>query len=222
VRTIESPGVRARVWLLVLAMVLVGMAILVVVRPALQRSQDSADPYASAGASKSPMPRATPAVKARAPSAPDALTEPRPPKAGSARKLEPAEPPESASDTAPAATEPEEAGGQPSGIALFPPPGTKPIKRGIIVPDDVELPPGYVRHYQTTDDGHQLPPILMFHPDFHPVDDNGEPIPVPDDRVVPPEMAPANMAIQILEVPEDAPPPAGQPGRSRNEPASPP
>src|SRR5689334_3480275 len=41
----------------------------------------------------------------------------------------------------------------PSGIALFPPPGTKPLKRGIIVPEGYQLPPGYVRHYQTTDDG---------------------------------------------------------------------
>jgi hypothetical protein len=41
----------------------------------------------------------------------------------------------------------------PSGIALFPPPGTKPIKQGVLVPEDFELPPGYVRHYQATDDG---------------------------------------------------------------------
>ena len=90
---------------------------------------------------------------------------------------------------------------QKSGIAVFPPPGTDPPKAGIIVPDDYELPPGYVRHYQTTDDGKQLPPILMFHPDFQPVDDRGRPIPLPADRVVPPEMAPPGMPHDVLQVP---------------------
>ena len=41
------------------------------------------------------------------------------------------------------------------------------------MPDDFELPEGYVRHYQTTDDGEQLPAILMFHPDYQFVDENG-------------------------------------------------
>ncbi len=97
---------------------------------------------------------------------------------------------------------------EPSGIALFPPMGTDPIKRGIVVPDDFELPPGYVRHHQVTDDGVPLPPILMFHPDYQPVDEHGEPIAIPADRVVPPEMAPPGLAIQMLEVPESAEPAA--------------
>jgi hypothetical protein len=88
-----------------------------------------------------------------------------------------------------------------TGIAAFPPPGTDPAKPGIMVPDDYELPPGYVRHYQTTDDGQQLPAILMFHPDFQPVDDRGRPIPLPEDRVVPPEMAPPGLGRDVLEVP---------------------
>jgi len=88
-----------------------------------------------------------------------------------------------------------------TGIAVFPPPGTDPPKAGIVVPDAYELPPGYVRHYQTTDDGQQLPPILMFHPDFQPVDDRGRPVPVPADRVVPPEMAPPGLPHDVLEVP---------------------
>jgi hypothetical protein len=88
-----------------------------------------------------------------------------------------------------------------TGIAVFPPPGTDPPKAGIVVPDDYELPPGYVRHYQTTDDGQQLPPILMFHPDFQPVDDRGRPIPLPADRVVPPEMAPPGLPHDVLAVP---------------------
>jgi hypothetical protein len=94
------------------------------------------------------------------------------------------------------------AAGQPkSGIGVFPPAGTNPPKAGIIVPDGYQLPPGYVRHYQTTDDGKQLPPILMFHPDFHPVDDHGRPVPLPADRVVPPEMAPPGMPHDVLQLP---------------------
>ena len=95
------------------------------------------------------------------------------------------------------AAEPE----QKTGINLFPPPGTDPPKAGIIVPDGYELPPGYVRHYQTTDDGQQLPPILMFHPDFQPVDERGQPIPLPEDRVVPPDMAPPGLPHDVLQVP---------------------
>jgi hypothetical protein len=72
------------------------------------------------------------------------------------------------------------------GIAAFPPPGTDPPKSGVIVPETWALPEGYVRHYQTTDDGKPLPPILMFHPDYEFADENGNPIVVPEDRVVPP------------------------------------
>jgi hypothetical protein len=95
--------------------------------------------------------------------------------------------------------------GQPgdrAGIAAFPAPGTKPIKRGIVVPDDFDLPPGYVRHYQSTDDGRQLPAVLMFHPDFELVDANGNAVPLPADRLVPPDLAPEGLAIQLLDVPE--------------------
>ncbi len=120
-------------------------------------------------------------------------------------------------DATPPATPEDEAAvasaNQPSGIAVFPPPGTKPIKRGIIVPENFELPPGYVRHYQTTDDGRMLPPILMFHPDYQPLDERGEPIPLPEDRVVPPEMAPPGMPVQTLDDPDNAPPAPG--GRTR-------
>lgn len=88
-----------------------------------------------------------------------------------------------------------------TGIHLFPRPGTKPIKAGIIVPDGYQLPPGYVRHHQTTDDGEPVQAILMFHPDHRPVDADGRPIPLPADRVVPPELAPPGMPIQMLEAP---------------------
>ena len=90
--------------------------------------------------------------------------------------------------------------GPAEGIHLFRP-GTKPLKQGIIVPEDFPLPPGYVRHYQVTDSGEQVKPILMFHPDYKPVDSDGKPIELPANRVVPPEMAPPGMPIEILEVP---------------------
>jgi len=94
--------------------------------------------------------------------------------------------------------------GEHAGIAAFPPPGTKPIKRGIIVPDDFELPEGYVRHYQTTDDGRRLPPVLMFHPDYEGVDAQGNPVALPEDRIVPPDMAPPGLPIRTLDQPEQA------------------
>ncbi len=103
----------------------------------------------------------------------------------------------------------DEPSGEPTGIALFPPPGTKPLKRGILVPEDFELPPGYVRHYQATDDGERVPAILMFHPDHQPRDANGEPIPLPEDRIVPPELAPPGLPIRMLKLPgEDGKEPA--------------
>jgi hypothetical protein len=88
-----------------------------------------------------------------------------------------------------------------TGIHLFPRPGTKPIAGGILVPSDYELPPGYMRHYQTTDDGERVGPILVFHPDHQPVDESGRPIPLPPDRVVPPELAPPGMPVVMLEPP---------------------
>lgn len=90
----------------------------------------------------------------------------------------------------------------PSGIGLFNPPGTKPIKIGIVVPENFELPPGYVRHFQIMDDGRELPAVLMFHPDAHPKDANGNPVAMPADRIVPPELAPPGLPIEYLKVPE--------------------
>jgi len=98
------------------------------------------------------------------------------------------------------------ADGEQGGITVFPLPGTKPIKSGIIVPDDYQLPEGYVRHYQATDDGKMLPPILMFHPDYEFANDRGEPIAVPENRVVPRDQAPRGL--------ENAP--QLEPPRSRN------
>jgi hypothetical protein len=97
------------------------------------------------------------------------------------------------------------AGTLPSGIGLFPPPGTEPPKQGIIVPDGFELPEGYVRHYQVTDDGQELAPILMFHPDYDWVDELGNHQAVSPDGVVPPELAPEGLPIEMLELPEPEP-----------------
>ena len=90
--------------------------------------------------------------------------------------------------------------GETGGIAAFGLPGTDPPKPGVIVPEGFELPEGFVRHYQTTDDGQQLPPILMLDPDYDLVDAAGKRI-TPPGGIVPPELVPPGMPIQMLEVP---------------------
>lgn len=96
------------------------------------------------------------------------------------------------------------AAGEKEGIAAFNPPGTSPPLIGIAVPEDFELPPGYVRHHQVTDDGQPLEAILMFSPDHVFRDAAGNPVAIPEDRVVPPEMAPPGLPIRQIEIP---PPP---------------
>ncbi|NMO21005.1 hypothetical protein HPC49_28185 [Pyxidicoccus fallax] len=98
----------------------------------------------------------------------------------------------------------------PTGTQLYRP-GTKPLKRGIVVPEDFELPPGYVRHYQSTDNGERVQAILMFHPDYAPSDASGQPIALPENRVVPAEMAPPGLPIEMLQLPEGAESGAGEP-----------
>ncbi|MBP6751023.1 MAG: hypothetical protein KA144_15415 [Xanthomonadaceae bacterium] len=88
-----------------------------------------------------------------------------------------------------------------SGIGAFNPPGTSPPLKGLAVPPDFELPPGYVRHHQTTDDGQDIEAILMFSPDFEFFDAAGNPIAIPENRVVPPELAPPGMAIRPIQIP---------------------
>ena len=97
-----------------------------------------------------------------------------------------------------------------TGLGAFSPPGTRPPLVGLAVPDDFELPDGYVRHHQATDDGQRIEPILMFAPDRQFVDAAGRPIQVPGDRVVPPELAPPGMPIRRVAIP--APADAGKPG----------
>ena len=93
------------------------------------------------------------------------------------------------------------AAGVRTGLGAFQPPGTSPPLVGLAVPEDFPLPEGYVRHYQATDDGQRIEPILMFSPDFQFFDAAGNPVPIPADRVVPPEMAPPGLPIRRIEIP---------------------
>jgi hypothetical protein len=87
------------------------------------------------------------------------------------------------------------------GLAAFSPPGTRPPLIGLAVPEDFELPEGYIRHYQATDDGQRIEPILMFSPDHAFVDAANRPIEIPKDRVVPPELAPPGLPIRRVVIP---------------------
>jgi hypothetical protein len=88
-----------------------------------------------------------------------------------------------------------------SGIGAFNPPGTSPPLVGLAVPVDFPLPEGYVRHHQATDDGQTIEAILMFSPDFDFFDASGRPIAIPENRVVPPEMAPPGLPIRTIRIP---------------------
>ena len=210
VKIIESSGVRTGVWLLVLAMSLIGAAIFLAARPRTQSSLDESprradrNPEAQRVEAAPALPPEVRRVDTHVASGAVGLAdqsaqrgdekpaETVPGDAAPARAEEPR-------DQAPA----DDGANEATGMALFPPPGTKPIKRGIVVPEDFELPPGFVRHYQATDDGQRLRAILMFHPDYKPVDEHGVPIPLPDDRVVPADMAPPGLPIEMLAVPEN-------------------
>jgi hypothetical protein len=93
------------------------------------------------------------------------------------------------------------AAGVRTGLGAFNPPGTRPPIIGLAVPEGFELPPGYVRHHQATDDGQRIEPILMFSPDAPTVVVNGQRVAVPADRVVTPELAPPGLPIRRIVVP---------------------
>lgn len=93
-----------------------------------------------------------------------------------------------------------------TGLGAFNPPGTSPPLIGLAVPEDFPLPEGYVRHYQATDDGQRIEPILMFSPDFDFRDASGRPIAVPDNRVVPPHLAPPGLPLRPIEIPPPSDP----------------
>jgi hypothetical protein len=201
VKIVATPGVRKSVWGIAGASALVALAVLVLAR-------SSREPVEVASPLRTPPPAA--AVVATAAPARDAANA-KPAASRHARRIarpeaetpapadavpgDPALPP--SHDDAPFSMGKP---GEKSGIALFPAHGTKPIKIGIVVPDDFELPEGYVRHFQATEDGKLLPAILLFHPDYEWVDDAGNPIELPPDRVVPPELAPPGLPIQMLEL----------------------
>lgn len=208
--------VRGNVWLLAGALLLIALAILLLLRPLLAPAPATRVAASAAEHAAGTRSGGSDERRAAAPPSGDDRRRARP--VPRAERVPPA--PAAASDDAvpadDAADDADGAGDEPSGIALFPPPGTDPPKPGIIVPEGFELPPGYVRHHQVTDDGTQLPPILMFHPDFEWVDAQGNPIALPEDHVVPPDLAPPGMPVEILDVPETrievvAPPPAAEP-----------
>jgi hypothetical protein len=72
---------------------------------------------------------------------------------------------------------------------------------GLAVAEDFPLPKGYVRHHQSTDDGQKVEAILMFAPDFQMLDAAGKPVAMPDDRIVPPELAPPGLPIRHIVIP---------------------
>lgn len=96
-----------------------------------------------------------------------------------------------------------------TGLGAFSPPGTSPPLKGLAVPPDYVLPPGYVRHGQATDDGQAIEPILMYSPDFEGFDSKGERIDVPESRIVPAHLAPPGLPVRVIEIP-----PPREPGSS--------
>jgi hypothetical protein len=94
-----------------------------------------------------------------------------------------------------------------TGLGAFNPPGTSPPLVGLAVPEDYPLPEGYVRHFQATDDGQRIEPILMYSPDFEFFDAAGRRIPIPANRVVPSNMAPPGLAIRLIDIPPPLEPP---------------
>lgn len=199
-RISDSPDRRKRVWIFVGSVIALALGLAV----AWSGGEDVA---AVANATPAASP---PAAAPSGPAVPRAVPVPRATdEADAARSADaPPEPvasePDAEPDSEPDFTLPIP-GAEPTGIALFPKPGTDPPKVGILVPDDFELPPGFIRHHQATDDGQELAPILMFHPDFDFVDANGDPIELPESRVVPPELAPTGLEIELLELPEPLP-----------------
>jgi hypothetical protein len=98
------------------------------------------------------------------------------------------------------------AAGVTTGLGAFQPPGTRPPLVGLAVPEDYVLPEGYVRHYQATDDGRRIEPVLMYSPDYQWYDAAGRPVTLPPNRVVPQELAPPGLPVRHIVVPPPAEP----------------
>jgi hypothetical protein len=192
--TIAPGHSRRKAWLsLAAAAAIAGAAVFVLFRTSSPPEPDAAAPPAVAAA-PAPAPAARAALPRRAES----------PRAERHRAAStPAPRAEREAEPEPAAP-PREVGPEPdvpSGIGLFPPPGTDPVHVGIVVPDDFELPEGFMRHYQVTDDGQDVRPILVVHPDYELLDAAGNPVPRPEGGVVPPELAPPGMPLETVAVP---------------------
>ena len=185
-----APGGRKTLLLLAAAGALAAVALLSLFGP--RRTEPAPPPDPPVAVRRAAPVAASPRVEVHAVRAP-AAAPPTP-----AKDTASAEAPRPAPDVIPMPIAPI----APSGIGVFPPPGTDPPKIGIIVPEGFELPEGYVRHYQVTDDGQALPPILMFHPDYDWVDATGAHVEATGNGVVPPELAPPGMPIEMLELPE--------------------
>ncbi len=84
-----------------------------------------------------------------------------------------------------------------SGLGAFNPPGTRPPLIGLAVPEDFELPPGFVRHHQATDDGQRIEAVLMFAPDHPYVLTHPE----LTSRVVPAALAPPGLPLRSISLP---------------------
>lgn len=89
---------------------------------------------------------------------------------------------------------------EPTGMALYPD-NVKPLRLGFVVPESYELPQGYMRHHQVSEEGTLLSPVLAYHPDFEPTDADGKAIGVPEDRIVPEEALPPGMPKDRLTAP---------------------
>lgn len=89
-----------------------------------------------------------------------------------------------------------------TGLGAFNPPGTSPPLLGLAVPENYELPQGYVRHHQVTDEGVPIEPVLMFAPGFVLRDARGRPVAMPQDRIVPPELAPPGLPLRPIRIPQ--------------------
>lgn len=207
----RGPGRVAAIALFALTLV-VGGLLWLRRAPAGTRLAEGRTARSAAPAANAPSRASLPMNAARDRTSPDDALAANAPQGSAPTDEEPADPTDEAGETreglAEATTTPPTIGG-------FPAPGTKRIKRGIVVPEDFKLPPGYVRHYQSTDKGRMLEAILMFHPDYQPLDAQGKPLALPPDRVVPPSMAPPGLPLEMLNVPKDAyaerqePPPPG-------------
>lgn len=97
-----------------------------------------------------------------------------------------------------------------TGLGAFNPPGTRPPLVGLAVPDDFNLPPGYLRHHQATDDGQRIEAILMFDADQPPHVAVGRSMATPTERVVPAELAPPGLPIRLISLPAPVDPGAAR------------